>query len=230
PDLDVKIFIADSQRPFNVHNVYYDNNVYIMCAISGLNNIEDEFATIPKYEELFWDSDIEDDDDEVDVRNLSLEQLEKRKKFKKFAANRSKVLAEYEEYSRYSYSTALIFFDLAWKLGKDSNELLWMAILAVMDKASSFKLKEEHTIQEIEYLHSSMLRLKNIRSDRGFVINPETEAAGHDQPELVTTTNHLNIFYEKDLNLKLYREWSLYESLRHTMFVSCKFKIWKLRG
>ncbi len=244
PDPDVRIFVADSQRPFNVHNVYYDSNVYIMCAISGLNNIEDEFATIPKYEQLFWDDDIEDDDEE-DVQNLSLAQLKRRNEFRAFEATRSKVLAEYEEYSRYSYSTALIFFDLAWKLGKDSNELLWMAILAVVDKADSFKLKEELTRREVEYLHSSMLRLRNIRSDRGFVVNSAAgvnnagaaAAAGPgdvpgqaDQPELITTTNHLSIAYEKDLALKLYREWSIYESLRHTLYVACKFKIWKQRG
>lgn len=227
PDEDVKIFIADSQRPLNVHNVYYDHNVYIMCSISGLNNIEDEFESIPKYEQIFWDDDIEDDD--VDVRNLSLEQLKRRNEFKQFEAVRTKILSDYELYARNSYSTALIFFDLAWKLSKDSNELLWLAILAVVDKSNSYRLKEEYMKREIEYLHNSMVRLRNIRSDRGFVLNAVT-AAAPDQPELVTTANHLSVSYDKDLNLKLYREWSIYESLRHTMYVSCRFKIWKLRG
>ena len=229
PESDVKIFIADSHRPLNVHNVYYDNNIYIMTSITNLNNIENELESIPKYEQLFWESDIEDEDD-VDVRDLTLEQLRKRNKFKQFEATRFKVLSEYEEYSYYSFSTALIFFDLAWKLGKDSNELLWLAILAVADKMSNFKLKDELFKKEISYVHESMLRLRNIGSDRGFVLNSALLGADTNQPELVTTTNHLVISYESDLNLKLYREWSIYESLRHTMYISCKFKIWKLRG
>lgn len=228
PEPDVKVFIADYHRPLNVHNVYYDQTIYILCAISGLHNIEDEFANIPKYEELFWDSDIEDDD--VDVRQLSLEQLKKRNEFKQFEANRRVKMLAYEEYTYNAFSTSTIFFDLAWKLGKDSNELLWLAILSVVDKAGSFRLKDNLYKKEISYVYDSMLRLRNIRTDRGFVLNTMTNSNSENQSELVTTTNHLNITYEKDLNLKIYREWSLYESLRHTMYISCKFKIWKLRG
>lgn len=228
PDNDMKIFIADAHRPFNVHNVYYDNHIYLMCSINGINNIEDEFRVIPKYEELFWDSDIEDDDDDTDVRNLSLDQLEKRNRFKQFESKRNKLVNDYEEYSYYSYSVALIFFDLVWKLGKDTNELLWLTILAVVDRINCYKIKEVESKKEISYLFDSMVRLRNIRSDQGFVIPPQTNDGT--QSELVMKTNHLTITYEKDLNLKLFREWSIYESLLHTMYISCKFKIWKFRG
>lgn len=243
PEPEVKFFIADCHRPLNVNNVYYDANVYYMCAISNLNNIENEFEKIPKYDELFWDSDIEDDDDEVDLQSLTLEQLRKRNRFKEFEKHRAEVLETYEETTYYSYSTSLIFFDLAWKLGKDNNELLLFAILSVVDKENQFKLQDDLTKLEIAYLHDSMLRLRNIRTDRGFVLNRNVNnnIGGHnnnnsndpnqpDEPELLTTTNHLSLFYEKDLNLRLYREWSLLESLRYSMYVACKFKIWKFRG
>ena len=38
------------------------------------------------------------------------------------------------------------------------------------------------------------------------------------------------ITYTKDLQLSLYRHWSLFESLRHTLFISCKFKVWNIKG
>lgn len=227
PDSDVKIFVADCHRPFNVNNVYYDTNVFLMSTINSLNSVEKEFETIPKYEEVFWDSEVEDDDD---VRNLTLEQLKKRNAFKQFEKKRAVIMNAYEEFCYYSYSTALIFFDLAWKLGRDSNELLWLSILSVVDKENDFKLPDSLMKKEVSYLHDSMLRLRNIRSDRGFVLNPVAGLNEDSQHELVTTTNHLNISYEKDLNLRLYREWSLYDSLQHTMYVACKFKIWKFRG
>ncbi|KAH7641844.1 cell division cycle protein 45 [Dermatophagoides farinae] len=234
PENDVQIFIADCHRPLNVHNVYSEKDVLVLCSITGLNNIEDEFQKIPKYEELFWDSDLDDDDDDVDVRQLSLEQLRKRNAFKKFETKRLQLMNEYEENSHYSYSTAMIFFDLAWKLGKDSNDLLWLVILSVTDKQNTYKLPSDLMKREMGYLSDSMQRLRNIRSDRGFVLNinrDDAQPPGNQQhSELVMTTNHLNISYEKDLNLKLYREWSLYESLCHTMYTSCGFKIWKLKG
>lgn len=229
PEPDVKIFIADYHRPLNIHNVYYDQNVYILFSISDLHYIEDELSSIPKYEELFWEDDIDDDD--VDVRNLTLEQLKKRNEFKQFEANRKRLMLAYEEHTYNSYSTSTLFFDLAWKLAKDSNELLWLAILPVADKCNMFKLNETYCRKETVYIQNSMLRLKNIKTDRGFVLNTLAHTDNDSQGgELITTTNNLDIYREKDLNLKLYREWSLYESLRHTMYTSCKFKVWKLRG
>ncbi|UXI19276.1 folylpolyglutamate synthase [Sarcoptes scabiei] len=225
PENDVKIFIADCHRPLNINNVFYEKDIYILCSISGLHNIEDEFDKIPKYDELFWDSDIEVEDD-VDVRQLSLEQLRKRNEFKKFETKRCQLMSVYEETTYFSHSISMIFFDLAWKLGKDSNDLLWLVILSVMDKDNTFKLQSSLMKKEIAYLTESMLRLRNIRSDRGFIVPTSNERPS----ELVTTTNHLNINYERDLNLKLYREWSLYESLKHTMYTSCGFKVWRLKG
>lgn len=223
---NIQIFVADYHRPLNVQNVYNEDEIFILCSISGLNNIDDEFEKVPNYNDLFWDSDIEDDD--VDVRQLSLQQLEKRKKFKKFENNRLKLLQDYEQKSYYSYSTSMIFFDLAWKMGKDSNDLLWLVILSVMDKYNTNKSPKKMFDKEFSYLSDSMIRLRNIRSDFGFVLN--NVSADENQPELVTATNHLSITAEKDLNIKLYREWTLYDSLKHSIYTSCAFKTWKLRG
>ena len=236
PEPDVKIFIADCRRPLDIHNVYYDTNIYMLTAISGLNNIENEFEKIPKYEDVFWDDEVHDDD--VDVQSLSLEQLNKRRAFKKFEANRFNVLYDYEEYSYYTFSTALMFFDLAWTLGKDNNDLLWYCILSTVDKSDSFKVQNDKYQKEINYLHEAMLRLKNIHSDNRIVINRahnrfvdgEGSGAQGDNDQITIATNHLGLTYEKDLNLKMYREWSLYESLRHTMFIACRFKIFKVQG
>ena len=38
----------------------------------------------------------------------------------------------------------------------------------------------------------------------------------------------MKLSYNEELNLNLYRHWSLYESLRHTDYTAAKFKIWKL--
>ena len=40
----------------------------------------------------------------------------------------------------------------------------------------------------------------------------------------------LKINNDKELNLALYRHWSIYESLRHTAYTATKFKVWTMKG
>ena len=42
--------------------------------------------------------------------------------------------------------------------------------------------------------------------------------------------NCLKLAFDSDLQLTLYRHWSLYESLMHTVETAAKFKIWTLKG
>lgn len=40
----------------------------------------------------------------------------------------------------------------------------------------------------------------------------------------------MKLTFDRDLGLSLYRHWSLFESLRHTIYTASKFKIWTLKG
>lgn len=219
PDNEATIFIVDSHRPIDVYNIYRDHQVRIIT----FEEDQENQISIPKYEEMFRDSD--SDSDDVNVRDLTLQQLEKRSKRQTWQRERRKKLFEYTQFSFYSNSTALIMFDLAWKLSKDNNELLWLAMIGVSDQFVTSKISKSKYENECKYLHNATLRLKNMRGD-GRVLHPIDD----EQTSLSSQSNHLNIVYEKDLQLVLYRHWSIYESLRHTMYVACKFKIWKLRG
>lgn len=42
--------------------------------------------------------------------------------------------------------------------------------------------------------------------------------------------NCLKIMYEDELQLSLYRHWSLFESVCHSINLACKFKVWTLKG
>ena len=81
--------------------------------------------------------------------------------------------------------------------------------------------------QQYHYIREAMTRLKNIRGEPTIALH---NSSTNGEQSVVTNNNFLTINYEKDLKLCLYRHWSLYESLRHTMYISSKFKIWKLRG
>ena len=40
----------------------------------------------------------------------------------------------------------------------------------------------------------------------------------------------MKLSFDKELNLNLYRHWSIYESLEHTVYTAKKFKIWTMKG
>ena len=40
----------------------------------------------------------------------------------------------------------------------------------------------------------------------------------------------MKLSFDKELNLNLYRHWSIYESLKHTVYTAKKFKIWTMKG
>ena len=48
--------------------------------------------------------------------------------------------------------------------------------------------------------------------------------------EDIISVNCLKIMYDDELQLSLYRHWSLFESLCHSINLACRFKVWTLKG
>ena len=48
--------------------------------------------------------------------------------------------------------------------------------------------------------------------------------------ENIISVNCLKITFESELQLTMYRHWSLFESLCHSDYTFCKFKMWSLKG
>lgn len=100
--------------------------------------------------------------------------------------------------------------------------MLWLAIVGVTEMfiSSKIELATYETICKLLKNHLNRLAHNNVRN-----INDESTSETAIQRNAKTT-----ITFTKDLQLSLYRHWSLFESLRHTLFVSCKFKVWNLKG
>ena len=47
---------------------------------------------------------------------------------------------------------------------------------------------------------------------------------------LYCSIGSMKLSYQKELNLNLYRHWSISESLHHTIYTAAKFKIWTHKG
>lgn len=135
----------------------------------------------------------------------------KQRELREWEDNRNKIMFDYTQYSYYGRSSAIILFELAWKLSRDSMELLWWAIVGLTEQFILEKIESSTYVLESDKMQSHVSRLTNRSSDK-------------------TLQTAIKINYEKDLQLALYRHWSIYESLRNSRYSACNLKLWTLRG
>lgn len=178
---------------------------------------------VPTFETLFRDSDNEDsgnEDDDGDqasdgARGTHAErferQLVRRRELKQWEDKRNKAMFDYTQYGYYGRSTALIVFELAWKLSRDSLDLLWWAIVGITEQLVLGKIESSAYSLESAQLQSHVARLAGKAADK-------------------TIQTALKIQFENDLHLALYRHWSVHDSLKHSVYPACRLRLWTLRG
>jgi hypothetical protein len=58
-----------------------------------------------------------------------------------------------------------------------------------------------------------------------------TDCVGRgEEDESLLSVNCLRITFDEELQLSLYRHWSLFDSLCHSINTACRFKVWTLKG
>ncbi|XP_054711429.1 LOW QUALITY PROTEIN: cell division control protein 45 homolog [Uloborus diversus] len=203
PREEIIFFICDSNRPVNILNVYSESQVRLLMKPEDCENI-------PTYDEIFKDDDSEDEEDE-DGR-LTEASILKRRERRLWEENREKILFDYYQLSYFGESSAQIMFDLAWKMSRDNNDLLWWSIIGFSEQYVLKKCEEEKYVLNAAAMQGHVSR--HNRSENG----------------MSNSTSCMKITFDKDLNLALYRHWSLYESLMYSKYTACKFKLWSLKG
>lgn len=193
---------------------------------------------IPSFEAIFCESDCEDDEDDEEIEDSAVsesdaeneddnaqserpkkltrmekheQRIMKQRQKRAWENERDRVMFEYTQYSFYGRSSALAIFELAWKLSKDNMDLLWWAIVGFTEQLILGKVESSAYTLEIDNIQSHVSRLTNKTNDQ-------------------SNLSASKIHFENDLHLVLYRHWSVLESMRYSMYVACKLKLWTLRG
>ncbi|XP_047097509.1 cell division control protein 45 homolog [Schistocerca piceifrons] len=223
PEEDVKFFILDSHRPFDVCNVYNNTQVFLV------SNEEDG---IPEFDQIFRDDESEEENEESEGsgeeesrqakrRRLGEEAILKRRERRLWEENRNRIMFEYTQFSYYGRSSAVEMFELAWKLSKDDNEMLWWCIVGVTEQLLMGKIENQQYVLETGNLQNHVARLSQHQ-------NMPDDDFGND--EIQRLCPKLKITYTKDLLLALYRHWTVESSLRYSVYPSCKLRLWTLKG
>ncbi|KAM6943733.1 cell division control protein 45 homolog [Lycodopsis pacificus] len=222
PDDDSVFFICDTHRPVDVVNVYNDSQIKLLIK-------QDDDLGVPPYDDIFRD---EDDEEGGDSGNESAEGSEpsgKRRRFdegaverridrqrakREWEARRREILFDYEQYEYHGTSAALMFFELAWVLTKDTKDMLWWAVIGLTDQWVHDKITHMKYVTDIATMQRHVSRHNHRNEDE----------------ENSLSIDCMRISFEYDLRLALYQHWSLYESICNSCYTSCNFKLWTLNG
>ncbi|XP_025425975.1 cell division control protein 45 homolog isoform X2 [Sipha flava] len=239
PDEDIIFFIVDSHRPTDICNIYSSSQIRLLTP-------PDDDENIPNFEEIFNETESSDEDvnsdelDEIEPDNENVNSVEeqqnkrrkldqsilvKRRERRRWEENRKKLLFDYTQFSYYGRSAAMMMFDLAWKLHRESVDLLWWGIVGVTEQYILGKTERMRYLKEVELIAGHIGRICDS------TINHDDENMS--QSSLVkpsNTSTHLRIESEKDLLLALYRHWTIECSLRYSMFTAVSLKLWTIKG
>uniref|UniRef100_A0A6Q2X471 CDC45 cell division cycle 45 homolog (S. cerevisiae) n=1 Tax=Esox lucius TaxID=8010 RepID=A0A6Q2X471_ESOLU len=207
PEEDSIFFICDTHRPVDVVNVYNDTQVKLMIK-------QDDDLGVPSYDDIFRDEEEEsgdsgnesDGDPEPSGKRRRYEEgaverrIERQRAKREWEARRREILFDYEQYEYHGTSAAMMIFELAWVLTKDTKDMLWSVIMKY--------------VTDIATLQRHVSRHNHRNEDE----------------ENSLSIDCMRISFEYDLRLALYQHWSLYESICNSSYSSCHFKLWSMHG
>ncbi|CAH8841397.1 unnamed protein product [Trichobilharzia szidati] len=183
--------------------------------------LNEDTSLVPKFEEVFQDfssGDSDEDSDEEQSKKLRPEDVEKRIEKRRWNRRRQELLMDYESFSYYTVASSVVMFDLAWKLSQENNCLLWYGIVGQTSQLITHAINREHYIDQLDYLQSHMSRLSHVgQIHSGTSTNDENKA-------------RIEIMFDDELALWLYRHWSLKETMETSMVTASKFKLFTEGG
>uniref|UniRef100_A0A8C4NF56 Cell division cycle 45 n=1 Tax=Eptatretus burgeri TaxID=7764 RepID=A0A8C4NF56_EPTBU len=176
PDHHHRFFVVDSRRPIHLVNAF--------ATQVREKTLRDDIQ-LPDYDEIF-----REDEEQWDGGEEVMDEDEQKEK---------------ETTDEVRTHSALLLFELAWTLSKDSNEMLWWAK----------KIPQGKYVSDIAWLQRHVSRL-NHRQEEG-----AGGSHSHDS---------LRLAFTYELSLSLYQHWSLLDSLTHSLPTWAGLKLWSLAG
>ena len=189
----------------------------------------DAEENVPAYEEIFRD---EDDSDEEEEERFDTEaSLLKRREKRLWEEERKSVRFSYTRDSYYSSSSALLLYELAWRLSKDTNDLLWWAIVGHTDLWLSKKFDDDKFMLDTANLQNHVARLNNRAEGESIAVDSLKVSSETELDLVLSLMTNINIRSNNPIMFQvLYRHWSIAQSLRHTPYISSRFKAFTLKG
>uniref|UniRef100_A0A6Q2ZGC1 CDC45 cell division cycle 45 homolog (S. cerevisiae) n=1 Tax=Esox lucius TaxID=8010 RepID=A0A6Q2ZGC1_ESOLU len=217
PEEDSIFFICDTHRPVDVVNVYNDTQVKLMIK-------QDDDLGVPSYDDIFRDEEEEsgdsgnesDGDPEPSGKRRRYEEgaverrIERQRAKREWEARRREILFDYEQYEYHGTSAAMMIFELAWVLTKDTKDMLWWAVIGLTDQWVHDKITHMKYVTDIATLqrHVSRHNHRNEDEENSLSIDCMRISFEYEYPLLDLIV--VSLFWLSPLCLSLRLLWSMH--------------------
>uniref|UniRef100_A0A8C8D4S9 CDC45 n=1 Tax=Oncorhynchus tshawytscha TaxID=74940 RepID=A0A8C8D4S9_ONCTS len=189
---------------------------------------QDDDLGVPSYDDIFRDEEEEGGDDSGNESDGGSEPSGKRRRYDEVYYARQRATREWEArrflsdpkllnmcvYMYVCVQAAMVIFELAWVLTKDTKDMLWWAIIGLTDQWVHDKITHMKYVTDIATLQRHVSRHNHRNEDEDNSLSIDC----------------MRISFEYDLRLALYQHWSLFESICNSSYTSCNFKLWSMHG
>eukprot|EP01137_Pigoraptor_chileana_P006290 Opistho-2@50463 len=225
---DTTFYVSDSHRPYDLGNVYgtvvddelvdkvilFDDGTTedvpdVEAYRTALEDSEDEFDNYDEEEEEAS----EGSDDDHGGRPPKRRRLEDRMERRKARKDARKRLRLYKEGSSYGASCACLMYTLVRELSKETNDLLWHAVVGLTDQYIHERIDRQRYGVDVNDMKDEVLR-KNVADDEG----------------IESTSDALRIKFDQEFRFMLFRHWSLFDGMMHSSYVANTLGIWNEKG
>lgn len=150
--------------------------------------------------------------------------------------------------SSYSEPISSMMYSLASELGREDNDLLWMAIVGVTSTELAGKTSSGLSIRNLKASNSGWLgtrgeRIRQLLQDEVRRLNPpelsdssftSNRSLTPENSGIIPTTarspTDTSIRLSPEPKLLLIRHWSLYDSMLHSPYLSVAMRLWTEKG
>jgi len=140
----------------------------------------------------------------------------------------------------YSEPTSSMLYNLAEELGREDNDLLWLAIVGVSSLELYGQQPESSSRHKGNWSHNRQERIRQVLRDEVRRLNPtpveeiarerDLGESGGVIPTTARSPTDTSIRLSPEPRFLLIRHWSLYDSMLHSPYLACRLNIWSEAG
>ncbi|CAH9122434.1 unnamed protein product [Cuscuta epithymum] len=238
-----RVFVVDSHRPIHLHNLCNENDRVIILYtkddeqqtdlsydfdVSALANASD-LNSDDEFEDDSESESDEDDDDEDDNDDVEGTQKKKRRVSGENEGGDDPVKLFRKLKKEYYYMgtfhgkpSGCLMYELSHFLRRNTNELLWLACVALTDQFVHERLTDER-------YQAGVMELEQHVNSSGNLDSSVTSVTLKDGTK-VSAPDSSRISYDDEPRLMLLQEWNLFDSMLCSSYIATKLKTWSDNG
>ncbi|GAA0157152.1 replication origin binding protein [Lithospermum erythrorhizon] len=233
-----RVFVVDSHRPIHLHNLSEQNERVVVLYTDDDERHADllydaeVLSVLANASDLNSDDEFEEDLDSEDEDESDSEEEDRggnRKKRRVDDDSGIDPVKRFRKLKRQYYCmgsfhgkpSGCLMYDLSHLIRKNTNELLWLACVALTDQFVHERLTDERYQAGVMELEQHINSSGNLDTITSITLKDGTK---------ITVPDSSRISYEDEPRLMLLQEWNLFDSMLCSSYIATKMKTWSDNG